>query len=383
MNLSDVQYADVYDSVSSALSNDCHSSLPFRVNVENDGDTHQYIALEVLPPHSALEKYDQHISHGSKTVILKARPVFPNALLSTEICVSLPSIRKNRASPIFLGTALANNLHHRLHDPLPRSLGHQLYLSTYNIVVILENELKRNPPDPELMGKLYNVLNNRRFQTRIDHPVKIPLYLENSQSKSSWGTLHSQSVKFSSYKITHPYHRLNVIGRSSIVLCDTASIAVDSLRASVPIMFVSDIPSGFESLQEYFNSFLFHHDRSLLLNQQIAALNDILEEQCAGHYVLNNQLALKRLIWKSMGMSDNVALGTDEALTMEFGLNSQNSLVLNTQQNFTIDNSNTTKLKSSLAKNRRKLQKFKESPKRFMEDSQHSLLRSIPVGKIR
>lgn len=334
--------------------------------------------------------------------LFEAWPVFPDSLLSTEIAVSSPCISngsgqssENNSSAIDdPDSQCTSALYYKLHQPLPGYLGKQLYRSGTHIVALMSKKTEIVPSDSSLAQNVLSVLTRNHKKNNIASELLLSLFLEYDGSKG--GRLKNRltaNIQSECYRLAHVCHRLNIIGKADMVLCDSSGVAVDAVRASVPAIFITTIPKGFERMHRCVLDFLTHGNRQKLIASQINALNQILSEKSKLCQVMSHQKSLHALVHRRIGEVDRLharynskpqpeqSLLAPDALSRE-STTLQEDLILHTQQTLCVEPDKIVKLKTSLESSRRKFQKFRESPMRFMEDSQSKVLRSLLPGRL-
>lgn len=118
----------------------------------------------------------------------------------------------------------------------------------------------------------------------------------------------------------------------------------------------------------------------------------MLHQPDADTYVMSNQSTLRSLIrGVTRRFSDSCKKPNHELIadTMshlrdavsQLRFQNQDALILHTQHTMCSTTTKSVKLKTGLESSRRKYQKFRESPARFMEDSQNSFLRYLAANK--
>lgn len=402
MNLSSLQYIDINNAITTVVS---VSSYPAYSTLLRDSACCRK-ARHVVVESTGRQRnqFADNSPEGSPLPLIEAWPIFPNSLLSTEIAVNLPDLQKTSLSENTRPDTVENpgkeldfpmdtSLHYRLQEPLPSYLGGLMYRAGSHAIVILDDEATLNHTDTRLIHELHVALNTDRYRGRPPGEVLIPHFLDsNNTPGGSLKGYRRGTVMIELYRLANLCHRLNVIGKADMVLCDSSGIAVDSLRSSVPVAFICGPPPGFEAMQDCVDRFLQHHDRRQLLNEQQMVLDDMLMQTCSRYHVMSNQHTLHSLIRSrltTLGTHDThkaLASPAKNAIAVEQSSSGQEAqgyeeLILRTQQTLCSRANKAVRLKSGLESSRRKFQKFKESPTRFMEDSQSVILRSLVSGR--
>lgn len=389
MNLRALQFADINASLTALIDNDRFRSYSIRLQSDDDSIVPQHVLLEKTEcdcPHRTEQ------SQAHKKNIFKSRPVFTDSLLSTEILFTLPCSTRKFSSkseeytsheyPLSaLDFPATNNLQYRLHDPLPEYLSAHLYRAGLHTVVIIDNEQARNVLNVSLACKAHRKLHGTLQKTISSQQAVIPCFIDSNHTRG----IHSkhkrlESLHLEPYRLTHTCHRLNVISKADLVLCDSSGTAVDAIRSGVPAVFLADIPVGFENIQYAVELFLRHGNSEQLLAEQQQALNAMLHSHCRHHYVMSNHSTLEALVQEHLTTVDSTTKKLDEC---EENLIDPicDDLILCTQQTLRGNQSTTTRLKTGVERSRRKFQKFRESPSRFMRESQIRVLRSLVANR--
>ncbi len=407
MNLPSLQYIDINNAITSVISVSSYPAYSTLLRKTRCSRWPGYIVVENLRRQKSNTSRRKRTESpaSSRPSLLEAWPVFPNSLLSTEIAVNLPGvIRKGaprRVSAETIGQdrgaldfPVDTSLHYRLQEPLPSYLGGLMYRAGRHAIAILDDESNLQQSDTAMMRSLHLKLNAEQYRNRTPRDVLIPHFLDSkSEPGGSLKSRRMDNVLVELYQLSNLCHRLNVIGKADLVLCDSAGIAVDALRSSVPAAFITDIPAGFEQIQHCVTAFLAHGDPCRLIREQQQALADILDSAATEYHVMSNQCTLHSLIQTHLadvaregsGESRNAAVAhPEENESHRASVSSSEDyeeLVLRTQQSLCSRANKAVRLKTGLESSRRKFQKFKESPTRFMEDSQSAILRSLVSGR--
>ncbi|MGQ7845714.1 hypothetical protein ACUNV4_14625 [Granulosicoccus sp. 3-233] len=406
MNLPSLQYIDINNAISSVIGVSSYPDYSALLRKTPCSRRPQHIVVERTQRRHDRARPGTNDDTRRQPLLLEAWPVFPNSLLSTEIAVNLPGPLQEPLPALLpaelvgqtggaLDFPVDTSLHYRLQEPLPSYLGGLMYRSGRHAIAILDDEANLQRTDTTMMRSLHLALNPMLYGKRTPHEVLIPHFLDSKNEPG--GSLKSRrldKVLVELYQLSHLCHRLNVIGKADLVLCDSAGIAVDALRASVPAAFISGTPSGFEEVQACISRFLEHGDSRRLLEEQQDALADLLDSATSDYHVMSNQCTLRTLIRTRLSeagrQSTREATGgsTCQDRHGQAGLQSSvnepdgyEDLILRTQQSLCSRANRSVRLKSGLESSRRKFQKFKESPTRFMEDSQSAILRSLVAGR--
>ncbi len=396
-----VQHIDISNAVTSIISSNELSAFASFQQDEDELAGISYVTVKSTPRRPPIQDLSGEPSGG--ILSFKARPLFPGSLLSTEVCVYL----SDREGTMVPDSALAKlwqldsgtldapvetNLFYRLHAPLPAYLASHPYQSesSLNCIALFSNRNSLRQIDTIIARSLNRRLADKRRNRSGKVKPSIRLYLETDPSTDS-GAVHAPSPTgyhlFKMEHLEHACHRLSVIGKAGLVMCDTAGIAVDAIRGCVPAAFITPVPEGFEKVQACVLEFLQHGDRARLIADQQAVLREFqkaLSDEC---HVLSNQSTLRALLTDCITMPHRLQTPSLEQILSSHiiekhtpcGTDSteNQSLILATQQTFCAAGSKSVRFKSGLASSRRKFQKFKESPSRFMKDSQIRVLRSL------
>lgn len=404
MNLQALQYIDINSAIAHSIGHgsgtkSLDSSLVQRIE---GSDSDRYVVVE--GPRCALQNRTSDNQFGRRPCYLKAQPVFINSLLSTEISVSLSDgdcinriekIHPQALKPCsrVIDIPLDSDLHYRLQEPIPDYLGVQMYRAQSQLIMILGYPSKPLTVDASFLHRIRQLLEINQNQTYSPERTEILCFIDGNGSVCrSLKNLIKTNINIGFFKFTQISHRLNVIGKSALVLCDSSGIAVDSIRSSVPIVFVSEIPSGFEEIQKCVIRFLQHGCLIQLLKEQQVALEHVLQSQSQNTFYLSNQDTLQSLITlikKSLIKTNKFDSAYQSTIPSLFyapemddsQFSNTNKLILNTQHTLYNKTNGAVKLKSSLASSRRKYQKFRESPARFMEDSESIFLKYLTANK--
>lgn len=404
MNLQALQYIDINSAIENAIGHGSGTqSLDSNLVQRIEGsDSDRYVVIE--GPRCRHQNRSSDNQSGGRPCYLKAQPVFINSLLSTEISVSLSDedcvnyiekIQQKALKPCskVIDIPLDSDLHYRLQEPIPDYLGVQMYRAQSQLIMILGYPSRPLTIDASLLHRIRQLLERYQNQTYSTERTEILCFSDGNGSVCrSLKNLIKTNINIGFFKFSQISHRLNVIGKSVLVLCDSSGIAVDSLRSSVPIVFVSEIPYGFEEIQNCVIRFLQHGCLIQLLNEQQVALDNLLQNQNQNTFYLSNQYTLHSLIsliQRSLvktNIFDRTYQSTIYSLcydteTEGSQFSSTNKLILNTQHTLCNKTNGSVKLKSGLASSRRKYQKFRESPTRFMEDSESIILKYLTANK--
>lgn len=405
MNLQALQYIDINKVIQEGLRTELGENNLSLLQRIDGSDSDRYVVVEGRR-YKKTRQY-QINCEGVRPQYMKAQPLFSNSILSTEISVALPvstnmSLQEHPEnlhihSPSTyrsdaLDVPVDTELYYGLQEPLPQYLGAQLYRRSAHLVLLLNNPSKLAAADTNLIYGLFKQICQPDLNNTSQANIVIPCFLEESSHQSGGRRISlSNKVKVDYCKLTHLYHRINIIGKSDLLLCDSSGIAVDAIRSSVPIAFINKVPKGFEDFQHAALRFLDHKCRHQLLLEQQAALEKKLRPSNSEIYVMSNQSTLRALIRgvsrRITGscskqnhelVSDTITHMGDALAQLRF--QNQDKLILNTQHTMS-KTPNAVKLKSRLTSGRRKYQKFRESPVRFMEDSQSSILRYLAANR--
>jgi len=177
-----------------------------------------------------------------------------------------------------------------------------------------------------------------------------------------------------------------------MVFCDSMGIAVDAIRASVPVAFIGQIENDKIALQDCVTAFIVHGDKHRLVADQNDILNIRLKQSRDCCYVLTHQNSLNTLVQRVVTNAikqDNFlpeSTTTDnkaelENVELKARKNAPDSIILSSQLTFTQAVTNLNKVKVRIEATYRKLHKFRESPTRFLADSKHPVLRSLATRR--
>lgn len=387
MNLLTLQYTDICCSLKAAFVSDAEAGYAIRVQNDKDHAGEKVIILERSCKSSTLANVSNWQS--SAELIIAARVLFPGSLLGTEIGImrgtpkAATSSRNvdstNDSIDRVLDHPVSNGLYYRLHEPLPEYFGTRLYRSGAHIVAVLKEETNLATLDPVLIAQLHSLINTKR--PLPDYPESLDMLTlldDHNSQRSRPRNMRLGSVNVEVRKLRHVYHRLNVIGKASLMLCDSADIAVDSIRSSVPVAFIGSTPSGFEKMQSCISRYLQHENYQKLVSEQQNSLKKIVQSHRQQDYVMSNQSTLRSLINTLQTSQTSLSYAPTASRTEMYA---DDELILCSQQSLFTKTEKCVTFKSGLQTGRRKFQKFKESPKRFMEDSQSRILRSLAPGK--
>jgi len=333
--------------------------------------------------------------------LFEAWPVFADSLLSTEVAVSNPcesiaqdsALEKRSHGIDELDYQCSSALYYKLYQPIPGYLGKKLYRSGMHVVALLSRDTGFEITTSSIAHNLLTQLTGNINKISSSRDVVLSLFLESDGSKG--GRLKNRqiaNIQTECYQLANVCHRLNLIGKADLLFCDSSGVAVDAIRASVPTVFIKCIPSGFEKLQQCVIDYLVHGNRQQLISAQIKALDEILIEQSQRCHVMSHQKSLHSLIYRRIDEVDKLharyeatPLSKQAILKNGIGRNgiatTQQDLILHTQQSLCVEPEKLVKLKNSFESSRRKFQKFRESPVRFMEDSHSRFLRSLATVK--
>ena len=347
-------------------------------------------------------------SKSERLLYLKAQPVFSNSLLSTEIIVKVPhsasdcqchNTRDDCADlncleqPDTIDIPVDTDLHYRLQEPLPNYLGAQMYRKGIHVVLILDDQSRLEATDTTLIRVIQELLDEPDLHKRSKARIVMPCFLDESKPHYGGRRVHlSNNVKVDQLKLAHFCHRLNVIGKSDLILCDSSGIAVDAIRSSVPAAFIAGVPQGYEKVQDAVFRFLQHKCLHRLQQEQSSVLESMLHQPHRDTYIMSNQSTLRSMIKKvTQRFSDSCSLANSELMTdtinhfedavSQLRFQNQDDLILHTQHTMCSSRPRSVRLKTGLASSRRKYQKFRESPVRFMEDSQSTILRYLATNR--
>ena len=399
MELQTVQHIDISNAVTSVISVDELSAHAFFQQDEEEVAGISYVTVRGTPRQPQIQLPPGE--SGNRTLSFKARPLFPGSLLSTEVCVYLsdqegtmvPNSALMEQCQLESGTLdspVETNLYYRLHAPLPTYLASHPYQSesSVNCIALISNQDSFRQVDTILARSLINRLADKRRSRTDKKKTPIRLYIETNPSiDPNHAPAPTSYHQFKAERLDHACHRLSVIGKAGLVMCDTAGIAVDAIRGCVPAAFITPAPDGYENIQACVLDFLQHGDRARLIADQRRVLRQIQESLSGKCHVLSNQSTLRALLTVCVTMQTGIRSPSIEQLIStniiakdaSAGADcvEHQSLILRTQQTFCTPSSKSVRFKSGLASSRRKFQKFKESPSRFMEDSQIRILRSL------
>ena len=409
MKLTTLQYVDINRSLCSILTSLDAKSFSTRLLRRNNNQSHDFITVENRD--KSLQNLVSEHTGQSSAPLIKAQPIYPSSLLSSEIWVDLSDAskvkvindsrkNKDRAGQInILGAQTLDipsdsSLHYRLQSCLPNYLCDTLYRAGLHPVIIINDELNKHKLDTEFIHKIHTLLNkNSTYGTKQVECV-VPCFLESDgKSVESLRTHSNEQLIIEVTRLQHYCHRINVIGKASLVLCDSVGILVDALKSSVPAAFVSNIPEGFQSLQNCVTDFTTHGDLNRLLHEQLYELDRLKSAKCHNGLILSNKSTLRDVLSSLIDLTkppltaeviqrqltSNVDESNDQ-YDFEYQIPSQD-LILHTQQSLCSKANKKIRIKAGLESSRRKFQKFTESPTRFLEDSQITLLRSLAQGK--
>lgn len=406
MNLQALQYIDINSVIAEGLSTEdggTNSSLVQRI--EGSG-INRYVVVEGR--RHTEKKRSGSDRHSERPLYLKAQPVFANSLLSTEIRVSLPHTSSEGINQCVMDPCVHEytaqlsdtidipvdtDLYYHLQEPLPNNLGARMYRKGIQAVLIMDDQSRLEIADTSLIRSIHQKLDKPDLKKRFQPNIVMPCFIDDSRPQYGGRRTHlSNGVKIDLLRLSHFCHRINIIGKSDLVLCDSSGIAVDAIRSSVPIAFIAGVPKGYEKLQDALLEFLQHRCRHRLLQEQEFALNAMLHQPRADTYVMSNQSTLRSLIRGVTRRFSNSCKKSNHELiadTMshlrdavsQLRFQNQDALILHTQHSMCSTTKKSVKLKTGLETSRRKYQKFRESPVRFMEDSQNSFLRYLAANK--
>ncbi len=402
MNLQALQYIDISSAIAEGLHAGEHELNAALVQRMEGSAGERYVVVE--GPRCKAEDPSANRQTSARPLYLKAQPVFSNSLLSTEVLVCLTdadlAVRQqvNRVNTAKNGSNIIDipmdsELHYRLQDPLPEYLGAQMYREGRRLVLILDDPSRLAMADRSLVLNLQQTLLEQHDERSPNGKVQISCFIDSNSLPFNNQTnpfAFDEDIKF--HKISNPCHRLNVIGKSHLVLCDSPGIAVDAIRSSVPAVFLGGVPAGYDKVQESVENFLHHGVQHQLLAEQQSTVEGMLLDRPNTHYIMSNQSTLQSLIanvkqaffHESARLSEKSLIRSADVPKSVMACKAsqgKDTLILNTQHTLCRKTTNTVRLKSSLASSRRKYQKFRESPVRFMEDSHSSILRYLAANR--
>ena len=406
MNLQALQYIDINSVIAECLVTEHTRRIPSLVQRIEGFGQNRYVIIEgdwqTDPQQTTIHQKSE------RPLYLKAQPVFANSLLSTEIIVKVPysaSVNKIQNAhepcadpsglehPESIDIPVDTDLHYRLQEPLPNYLGAQMYRQGIHVVLLLDDHSRLEVADTTLIRIIQELLDEPDLNKRSNARIVMPCFLDESRPPYGGRRVHlSNNVKIDLLKLAHFCHRLNVIGKSDLILCDSSGIAVDAIRSSVPAAFIAGVPRGYEKVQDAVFRFLQHKCRYRLLQEQRIALESMLHQPLRDTYVMSNQSTLRSMIQGvTQRFSDSCSKPNNELMadTMnhfkdaisQLRFQSQDDLILHTQHTMCSTTPRSVKLRTGLASSRRKYQKFRESPVRFMEDSQSTILRYLAANR--
>ena len=280
MELQTVQHIDISNAVTSVISVDELSAHAFFQQDEEEVAGISYVTVRSTPRHPPIQLPSGESSDG--TLSFKARPLFPGSLLSTEVCVYLsdqegtmvPNSALMKQCQLDSGTLdspVETNLYYRLHAPLPAYLASHPYQSesSVNCIALISNQDSLRQVDTILARSLINRMADKKRSRSGKRKTPIRLYIETNPSTGpSEAPAPTSYHQFKAEQLDHACHRLSVIGKAGLVMCDTAGIAVDAIRGCVPAAFITTVPDGYENIQACVLDFLQHGDRAQLIADQ-------------------------------------------------------------------------------------------------------------------
>ncbi|MDC0434812.1 hypothetical protein OAM69_04125 [bacterium] len=330
--------------------------------------------------------------------LLEIWPIFPNSLLSTEIAASSPCDSSFEATKSEVGKyaneyesdyQYTTSLYYNLQQPVPGYMGKQLYRRGIHIVTFITEEDESIINESPLFRTALTILAKKNTAETLSNSIYLSFVFEYNGSKGE--RLKDSKIADLSverYRLADLCHRLNIIGKAYLVLCVSSGVAVDAIRAGVPVVFISDVPEGYEEIQQCFLAFLEHGNYRELINHQARAFRNILARNSMQFYVMSGQKSLHDLInhriveyEKFWNLHDSKAFTEhtfiDHGKPSEHFIPRDQDLIIHTPQSLCVKTAGTARLKIGIESNRRKFQKFRESPVRFLEDSKSQLVRSL------
>jgi len=191
-------------------------------------------------------------------------------------------------------------------------------------------------------------------------------------------TIDAESIPHNIMGPVAIHDRAALINKSDIVITDDIGIAMDSITSSVPLGF-SSTPNQLVDVQSSFNRYLVHQDRSIVTEEQkmvATRVNQTLQQRAI---VITSRQALAELLVNQLCMeglrterlqNPHVVPGTELAgnafspILKPYACAGQKKVSIDTMD-------------KRLNNSRRKWRKFRESPKRFLVDSQHWALKPV------
>ncbi|MFK7854349.1 MAG: hypothetical protein AB8B79_09565 [Granulosicoccus sp.] len=164
------------------------------------------------------------------------------------------------------------------------------------------------------------------------------------------------------------HERAAIINKSDLVVTDNMGIAVDTVLSAVPLGTPSIAPE-FSAVRSSFVRYLTHRDRIMVVKEQSQNLEHYTSECNKGLSTISSEQELFDLLTRHLKPSEaQVNTESDTELYVP---------IIKPCRPEEYRKNHVTSLNSRLHNGRRKWRKFRESPKRFLNDSQHWALKSV------
>lgn len=185
-------------------------------------------------------------------------------------------------------------------------------------------------------------------------------------ARSNW--IAEQAVAHEAITADAILDRAALIVKSDIIITDDTGIAMDAITSSVPVGF-SSVPKNFADIQSSFDRYLLHKDRKVVTAEQKVAITDVIGNLKNQAYITGSEQELHALLVDHLQLPGSLKL--TDVMSHEYSpiVKPYTSALVEPVRNDTLD--------LHLTNGRRKWRKFRESPKRFLHDSQHWALKPV------
>lgn len=314
------------------------------------------------------------IEFGKRTVRL--RPAFPGSMLSPAVSVTVSTVEnepshENNAGRLEHAVTewphLAADLHYSRFHPVSAPPVRPFYNGVHPRIVFFTSK----PPALErvLIERLTAFWQSRlrSGKSRDLHVYWSPLGKQTHLTTCAEHAFEKELMHDTIGPLAL-HERAAIINKSDLVITDNIGTAVDTVLLAVPLGSSRAAP-GLSALQSGFMRYLTHKDRCVAVKEQSQALARYISENNEDAFIIASEKELDALLIDHLKLSESAAQ-TEPSTELHAPIIKPFRAEEHTK-------SLGASLDSRLHRSRRKWRKFRESPKRFLNDSQHWALKSV------
>lgn len=336
------------------------------------------------------DKRTQTEFYDYKGAAITLRPTYPGSFAQNDINIECSNMEEKAwmTERVIEATQLAEqtakvsefvepDMHFSQFSPLPYRLGKEFYARARDHALVFlsygagENTDQICDLDRETIARLLHDMEELSSLTIVTDT------LETAPRAQDIANSIEEALGLETKVFSHrrgDYRDLfSVLAKCDIALFAGNALYVDSIRLGVPAYIWRSKQAGVEPLNQAFNSLQENYDTVAVLEEQRVHLERLIESHYLGHTLPND----KRVLLEAMGaIIGKIAPGiiVDSA---PFINNPSVPEAIIDQPAVWHNHSLSARVRLRISNSRRKLTKFKQSPERFFQDSDHPIAKRI------